>query len=144
MDGELIKWSELHERRGPEPLSPKWKAEVEENIKAAFEEYEWLSPINVAPASLVEGETRGLPELTTEEQNFIKGVLFREIGFEPANPTLIGNYDMDAPEGANWQGAAVVRVYQTAYSADRDMFLHEIHFPDGKVDFIVAPQDFRL
>lgn len=52
-------------------------------------------------------------------------------------------YEMKAPKGANWSGIAKVQVYTTEHSY-KDMFLHVVKFPDGKVDFIIAPQDFRL
>lgn len=133
------------EGRTPEQrLNPEWQEAIQQGIKDAVDNFELFGVINISPLSISEGkDERSFLELSKEEQDFIKGVLFEEIDFDPQNPENVASYITQAPEGTKWQGEADVKVYKTARS-DEGMFLHEINYPDNKIDYIVAPEDFQL
>lgn len=125
-------------------LDPEWEEVIQQGIRDALDNFELFGMVNVSPLSISEGkDERTFLDLSPEEQDFIKNTLFREIGFDPQNPESVGGYRTKAPKGAGWQGEADVRVYRTGRE-DEGMFLHEIHYPDEKVDYIIAPSDFQL
>lgn len=125
-------------------LDPEWQKTIKKGIQEALDNFKLFGVVNVSPLSISGGEDeRNFLDLSKEEQDFTRGVLFKEIGFDPQNPENVTSHIMQAPEGAEWQGEASVMVYKTARS-DEGMFLHEITYPKGETDYIVAPEDFRL
>lgn len=129
--------------RTPEPhLDLEWQEVVQQGIRDALDNFELFGVVNVSPLSISGGtDERTFLDLSNEEQDFIKGVLFREIGFDPQTAESIASYKTQAPERAEWEGEADVRVYRTGRGG---MFLHEIYYTDKKVDYIIAPLDFQL
>lgn len=122
-----------------------WQEAIGQGVRDALENYELFGQVNTAPVSISGGiDERGFPDLSTKEQNFIKDVLFAEVGFDPDSPQVIAEYSFESPQGAAWSGTAQVKVYRTARSRGEDMYLHEVKFPDGKVDYLVAPGDYQL
>lgn len=136
----------MTEQEDREILSPEWKKAIAEGIQSALDNYELFDRrIDVAPLNISGGmDGRGFPGLSPEEQQFVRSVLYKEVGFDPRDITLLDVYTIGAPRGAEWEGEASVGVYITSRSESENMFLHKIDFPDGKVDFVVAPQNFRL
>lgn len=125
-------------------LSPEWQEDIRQGIRDALDNFELFGVVNVSPLSISGGkDERTFLDLSNKEQDFIKDTLFREIGFDPQNPESVTSYTTQAPEGAEWQGKADVRVYRTGRE-EEGMFLHEIHYPDKKADYIIAPPDFQL
>lgn len=125
-------------------LSPEWQEAIRQEIRDALDNFELFGVVNVSPLSISGGkDERTFFDLSGEEQDFIKGVLFGEIGFDPQTAESIASYKTQAPEGAGWQGEADVRVYRTGRGGE-GVFLHEIHYPDKKIDCIIAPSDFQL
>lgn len=135
----------METRRTPEShLDFEWQEVIRQGIRDALDNFELFGVVNVSPLSVSGGEDeRTFLDLSQEEQDFIRDILFREIGFDSQNPESVGSYTTKAPEGVEWQGEARVKVCKTARS-EEGMFLHEIHYPDNKIDYIIAPPDFQL
>lgn len=143
----LTSGGDMSERDGlsESELAVEWQEAIRQGVRDALENYELFGQVNIAPASISgEIDERGFVDLSPREQDFIKNVLFVEIGFDPSNPSVTAEYLFEAPDGVAWSGTAQVILYETARSKSEGMYLHEVRFPDGAVDYIVAPQDYRI
>lgn len=139
------KFTMFEKERTPEQrLNSEWQKAIQQGIRDAVDNFELFGMVNVSPLSVSGGEDeRTFLDLSEQEQDFIKSVLFKEIGLDPQSPENVASYITQAPERSEWQGEADVKVYKTTRS-DEGMFLHEIHYSDNKVDYVVAPEDFQL
>ena len=125
-------------------LNPEWEEAIKQGIKDALDNFELLEIVNVSPVTISGGiDERSFLELSLSEQEYVKHVLFREVGFDPQKTEVETTYAMEAPKGAAWSGISQVTIFRTA-SSGRNMFLHQINYPDNKTDYIVASKDFRL
>lgn len=136
-------------------LSPEWKETITENLEGTLDSYELLDQcVNTAEVTLMEGDEDGKRasyELTPSEQAFIKETLFRLLNFNEINPVQVVEYVTETPvkEGEDttnkeWLGKAVVKVYETGRSEPENMYLHEVHLPNGEMEYFVAPKEREI
>lgn len=89
-------------------------------------------------------------DLPKETQATIKETWFGKIGFNPDNPVVKEEYDFNAPEpvdgkGPTWSGEAHATIYEAGKNSEGETYyLHQLDYPDGTTDYLVAPEDFRL
>lgn len=111
-----------------------------------------INHVNIAPVTISNNlDQREFQEVSPEEQKFITSTLFTLLSFDPANPTLAASYTIEKPDRMKmqsytdeaWSGVANVSVYETARSGE-NMYLHFIKYPDGRIEYAVAPKDRRL
>lgn len=129
-------------------LSQEWMQAIAEGINDSLDCYELFDQlINISPHSISDHlDDRDFLDLTPEEQEYIRRTLFSTLEVETETP--VRTYQMPAPQAAektdkDWSGIAEVKVYQTARS-DEDIFIQEIHYPDGKMEYTIAPKDKTL
>jgi hypothetical protein len=156
----------MTEGEGPEfDIDPEWQERMKGGIQDAFENYELFyapsrdevyGPLSFSPISLTEGEDeREFIELSPAEQDFVTKQFFAHLGIE-GDMEKVGEYEYEAPVPSTepddsgkvypqtWEGTTKVTIYKTGLSASEDKFLHEISFPDGKRDYAVSTEDYRL
>jgi hypothetical protein len=155
-------------RRGvdPDPVEEEvpWEEVIRNGIGLAIENFDLFyypaedsenqipTPINLSPQSLTEGEDdRTYLELNPEERKILRDEMFDQLGIDPKLPDLIGRYPITAPPASpldsdpslRWVGQGVVQVFRTARE-EEGISLHEITYPDERVDFFLAAEDYRF
>lgn len=133
-----------------------WKGIMEEGVETAIEGFEILfypseenmpfTPVSFSPAQISGGvDERRFIDLEADEREFIKGNMFTGLGIDRKAPQIVDNYTVPLPHPsyADWEGIAFVQIVETNRSED-DLFLHEISFPDERVDYFMATLDYRL
>lgn len=128
-------------------INPEWAEKIRSNLEDALspEMYPFFDQlINISPATLTfDEDPRTFDEATHVEREFLAKTLFEIIGFNPVIAELERTYKVQTPDPSIWQGEADVRVYKTARQRQHQYF-HEMHFPDGRVEYAVAPLDKNI
>jgi len=128
-------------------INPEWAEKIRSNLEDALTEemYPFFDKlVNISPNDLTyEEDSRTFEEATPREREFLVRALFETIGFEPSHSDLKRTYQVQTPDPSVWHGVAEVKVFQTARQAE-DQYLHEIHFPDGRIEYAVAPFDKNI
>ena len=102
------------------------------------------NPVSFDPVTMTEGvDERLLAELSLEEAEYIKDRVFKSVGYVPSRREAVSTYGFDAPADADWEGTATVEVSKTESSAD-GIFMHTIHYPDGREEFFIATSDYKI
>ncbi|MBI4057950.1 hypothetical protein HY405_01360 [Candidatus Microgenomates bacterium] len=133
------------------PLDPEWQRAIETGIKEAFDNYELFDrKLDFSPRAISDGrDDRIWFALTHKEREFVEQKLFEEVGFTRESAEIVTEYQIQAPQSddptkeVTWSGTAEVRVYNINRSG-RNMYLHEILRPGTEVEYVIAPESFRL
>lgn len=134
-------------------LNPEWAEAMKTGLTEALDNFELYDQlINVSPITISNGsDERLFQELSNAEREFVVKLLHRQLGLDPFEEKRpVRSYHVEAPKSPDvekypegWQGEASVNVFETARS-DEDMFLHEVQFPDGKLEYAIAPADRQI
>lgn len=121
-------------------LDAEWTKAIQEGFVDSLDCFELFDQlINISPHSISDHlDERDFQDLTPEEQDFVKRTVFSTLETNPNSQTPEREYQMPSEPEQIWDGIAVVRVFKTSRS-DEDIYLHEIHFPDGKMEYAIAP-----
>jgi len=119
--------------------SIEWKEVIEAGIKE----------IEFNPMVLVASDDpkyqKHFDDLSTQEQRFIRTVVYRELNFDPKMAELVDSQVVDTPN-AKKTGLRREAVFKTDRSEDEDLYVHIITFEETQeVDgLFIAPRDFVL
>ena len=86
--------------------------------------------------------------LPRKTQETVKETWFGRIGFNPDAPIVKAEYNFSSPEptegkGPAWSGEAHATIYEAGQNGEGETYyLHQIDYPDGTTDYLVAPEDF--
>src|SRR3989338_3860636 len=135
------------QRDHEQAINPEWAEKIRSNLEDALTEevYPFFDKlVNISPAALTYDEDpRTFNQATPAERAFLVRILFETVGFNPVIADLERTYKFQSPDPSIWQGEADVRVYKTTRHSQHQYF-HEIHFPDGRVEYAIAPLDKNI
>lgn len=142
---------DLERTRNEPPINPEWMELMDSGIDQALMMYleGEIPAVNISPDANSFGEDeRTFQDLSPTEQRFIIKLLFDKLDFKLEEATVETSYPFEIPQpnpmDTTLTSFAQVSVYETPRSLEENIYLHEIKYPDEKLDYIVAPKDFTL
>lgn len=140
----------------PEPM-PEWQEGIDAGMDNLIENFELFyepdengvfSPLGIDPEVLTDGEdVRLVADLSEREREHLATTLKQKVGVHDAS-RILRTYTFANPEPTHtsdqghWRGEAEVRVYETAFSEEQGIFLHEVRRPGYPPEFFLAGPDY--
>ncbi len=125
-----------------------WQGMMADGVAETLDNFELFDEqINFDPATLIsDQDDRTWRQLNEKERQWLIDEISRAYGFNRRNEVKLNSYTIEAPKAddVTWKGKAKVNVFETHRTKLSNMAFHEITWPEGDVEIVIAPKDAEI